>query len=57
MINYTKIIQLLADYADVSGRLASFIGDRDHSDEEQKMMDRLLEIHAGLVVRAVRLSD
>ena len=57
MKSYTEISQLLADYAAVSGRLASFIGDRDPSDEEQKMMDRLLEIHAGLVVRAVRLSD
>ena len=56
MENYTKISQLLADYAAVSGRLASFIGDRAPSDEEQRMMDRLLEIHVDLVVRAVRQS-
>lgn len=52
-INY---YQLLADFAAVSGRLATFIGERDPSAEEQQMMDRLLQIHEALVGYACRRS-
>ena len=46
--------QLLADYAAVSGTLATYIGDREPSEEEKHIMDRLLEIHADLVAYAFR---
>lgn len=49
-----KLHQLLADYAAVSGRLATYIGDRNPSAEEQQMMDRLLAIHASLVAYAAQ---
>lgn len=54
-MSYTKTLtveninQLLADYAALSGRLATFIGDRAPSDEEQQMMNRLIEFHSYLV--------
>lgn len=48
--------ELLADYAAVSGELAAYIGEQNPSTEEQQMMDRLIEIHAGLVGYAVRQS-
>lgn len=53
MTTKKNISELLTDFAAVSGSLATFIGDRNPSDEEKKMMDRLLEIHSGLVFYAV----
>jgi hypothetical protein len=48
--------QPIADYAAFSGRLATFIGDRSPSVEEQKMMDRLLEFHESFITHAVRYT-
>lgn len=44
-----KVInQLLADYADISSKLATYIGERDYTEEEQEIMDVLIRIHTQL---------
>lgn len=40
--------QLLSDYADISRKLANYIGERDYTEEEQEIMDVLIRIHTRL---------
>ncbi|GGB97721.1 hypothetical protein [Dickeya fangzhongdai] len=42
------INKLLADYADISSKLATYIGERDYTEEEQEIMDVLIRIHTQL---------